>query len=405
MRRHPALATRHGIRRRTDRVVAALQQVHPAGAVALVLLVMVAVWLVVAALGGPPLPLVHLYYVAIVLAAYRFGLRGAVPTAAGSGILAGPLAALPPTPFGEDTLGWAVRCAMFVSVGAVLSLALSARDRGSEQQVTDDVRTAFDRRDDRPPVDPELVARAPALVASGALTMVYQPIYSLRDGRLVAVEALARFDLPGRPGPQEVFAAAARAGCDRELELLAVRAALRGGTDLPAGVDLCVNVSPGTLADPRLHDLVVTARPRSVVVEVTEHAVIHDYDLLRDALARLADAEVRVAVDDAGSGFASLRHVVQLAPHIIKLDLSLAQGVTVSPLRRALGESLADFAHRSDALLVAEGVEDEHDLVTWAALGADLVQGYAVGRPGALPFAPTSDVVVRCLRRAGLPAR
>jgi EAL domain-containing protein (putative c-di-GMP-specific phosphodiesterase class I) len=368
---------------------------------ALVVGVMVAVWLVVAALGGPPIPLVHLYYVAIVLATFRFGLRGGVLVGLGSGALSGPLATVPPSAPGDDALGWVVRCAMFVSVGAVLALALSLRDRGSERQVSRDVRSAVDRPSSGE-VDADLVARVPGVIAARALTVVFQPLYLVADGTLLAVEALARFDLPGRPGPADVFAAAASSGHDRELELLAVELALDGAATLPPDVDICVNVSPGTIADPRLHALVVAARPRRVVLEVTEHAVIRDYGLLRSALARLADADVRIAVDDAGSGFASLRHVVQLAPDVIKLDMSLTQGVTGSPLRRALGESLADFAHRAGTLLVAEGVEDEQDLTTWAAIGADVVQGYAVGRPGAPPFAMVSDVVLRCVRRAGL---
>jgi EAL domain-containing protein (putative c-di-GMP-specific phosphodiesterase class I) len=364
---------------------------------------MVAVWFLVTAVGGPPIPLVHLYYVAILLATFRFGLRGAVVVGLVAGALSGPFATVPPTAPGDDALGWAVRCAMFVSVGAVLALALSLRDRDTERQVGRDVRSALDRPGNGI-VDAALVARLPGVLADRAVAVVFQPLYRVADGALVAVEALARFELPGRPGPAEVFAAAHEAGRGRELELLAVELSLDGAAGLPAQVDLCVNVSPGTLADPRLHDLVVRAGPRRVVLEVTEHAVIRDYGLLHSALARLADADVRIAVDDAGSGFASLRHVVQLAPDIIKLDLSLTQGVTGSPLRRALGEALAEFAHRAGALLVAEGVEDEQDLSTWAAIGADLVQGYAVGRPGPLPFAPVSDVVLRSVRRAGLTA-
>nr|WP_297428091.1 EAL domain-containing protein [uncultured Actinotalea sp.] len=390
----------HAGPRLPDRLVDALHRLPGWGVVASTAGVMVAVWSLVTAVGGPPIPLVHLYYVAILLATFRFGLRGAVVGGLAAGALSGPLATVPPTAPGDDALGWAVRCAMFVSVGAVLTLALSLRDRDSERQVGRDVRSALELPSSRE-VDAALVALVPDVVAERAVAVVFQPLYRVADGTLVAVEALARFDLPGRPGPADVFAAAHEAGQGPELELLAVELALDGSAGLPWQVDLCVNVSPATLADPRLHDLVVRARPRRVVLEVTEHAVIRDYGLLRAALARLAGADVRIAVDDAGSGFASLRHVVQLAPDIIKLDLSLTQGVTGSPLRRALGESLAEFAHRAGALLVAEGVEDEQDLSTWAAMGADVVQGYAVGRPGPLPFAPVSEVVLRSVRRAG----
>jgi EAL domain-containing protein (putative c-di-GMP-specific phosphodiesterase class I) len=102
---------------------------------------------------------------------------------------------------------------------------------------------------------------------------------------------------------------------------------------------------------------------------------------------------VRIAVDDAGAGISSLRHIVQLAPETIKLDISLTQGVGTSPLRRALAGALIDFAQRTDAELIVEGIEEISDLSTWTALGADAVQGFLVGRPGNLPVAQTSALI------------
>jgi len=93
-------------------------------------------------------------------------------------------------------------------------------------------------------------------------------------------------------------------------------------------------------------------------------------------------------VDDAGAGFASLQHIVRLAPDVIKLDISLTQDVGSSAVRRALGGGLVEFVHHTGATLVVEGIEDEADLRTWSELGADAVQGYLVGRPGA----PTTDL-------------
>jgi EAL domain-containing protein (putative c-di-GMP-specific phosphodiesterase class I) len=214
---------------------------------------------------------------------------------------------------------------------------------------------------------------------------VFQPVYAMDDGRLISVEALTRFDTPERTTPDRWFAAAHAAGLGVELEIAAAESALRAAHGLPPHVTLSVNASPATVADPRLLDLVRDHPDRRLMVEITEHAVIEDYPLLREALAALVSMGVELAVDDAGAGFASLQHIVQLEPDVIKLDLSLTQDVTGSPLRLALASALTEFTMRSGARLVVEGVETAADLAAWRRLGAYAVQGYLVGSPGGLP--------------------
>lgn len=137
----------------------------------------------------------------------------------------------------------------------------------------------------------------------------------------------------------------------------------------------------------------VRATERQLVVEITEHAVVEDYHLLQHTVHDLRALGVQIAVDDAGAGISSLRHIVQLAPETIKLDISLTQGVGSSPLRRALAGALIEFAQRIGAQLIVEGIEEVSDLTTWTALGADAVQGFLVGRPGALPVAANSALI------------
>ncbi len=122
-----------------------------------------------------------------------------------------------------------------------------------------------------------------------------------------------------------------------------------------------------------------------MTVEITEHAGIEDYDVLAARIEALRRAGIRIAVDDAGAGVASLRHIVQLAPHVIKLDISLTQGVATSPLRRALAGSLIEFAQQTGAQLLVEGIEDAEDLAIWTASARTPAQGYLIGRPSALP--------------------
>jgi hypothetical protein len=122
-----------------------------------------------------------------------------------------------------------------------------------------------------------------------------------------------------------------------------------------------------------------------VVLEITEHAAVADYELLERALAPHRASGLRLAVDDAGAGYASFRHVLRLQPEFIKIDLSLVRDIHLDPVRQALTSSLLAVARTGGAQLVAEGVETQDELDTLARLGVTLVQGYLLGRPTADP--------------------
>ena len=359
-----------------------------------------AIWGVVLLAGGTHTATPHLFYLPIILAPLVLGLRGALVVALVAAVLAGPFMPLD-TATGEqqELSDWLVRGAMFVLVGSAAAVSLALRDRLHTEQLSAELRSTLSRAAAQPVVDDELVARVPAVLEARALRCVFQPIYSLADGRLVGVEALARFDAEPHHAPDAWFAAAYRAGLGPDLELAAIELALEDARALPDDVFLSVNAGPATLADPRLLALVQRNRQVRIDVEVTEHVVVEDYPLLRERLLDLRIAGAQIAVDDAGAGFASLQHIVQIAPDIIKLDLSLTQDVGSSPLRRALAGSLIEFAERTGALLVVEGIESEADLTVWTALGAHAVQGFLVGRPGPLPVA-ASSALVRSLRGA-----
>jgi EAL domain-containing protein (putative c-di-GMP-specific phosphodiesterase class I) len=225
------------------------------------------------------------------------------------------------------------------------------------------------------------------LVDDRAFRTAFQPVFSLRDGRLLMAEALTRFDRStdagtAPPSTLQWFGSARRVGLGVELELAAADVALATAAELPAHVPLSVNLSPDTLFDPRLEGLLDAHADRELVVEVTEHAVVTDYPRLSAAIAALRARGCRLAVDDAGAGFASLRHVVRLAPELIKLDASLTQEIEHDPMRRALAASLVMFAHRTGSQLIVEGIERAEDLDVWHLLGADGAQGFLLGRPG-----------------------
>jgi EAL domain-containing protein (putative c-di-GMP-specific phosphodiesterase class I) len=226
-------------------------------------------------------------------------------------------------------------------------------------------------------------SRIRAILDSDHLDIEFQPIFDLLDCRIVSLEALARFwTEPMRP-PSAWFAEATEVGLGVELELAAMRAALLRLEDFPADVAIALNVSPATAIDPRFCELLLDVAER-VVIEITEHAQVDDYDALREALAPLRERGAQLAIDDVGAGFANLRHILRLAPDIVKLDLSLTQEIARDPAREALASSLVGFAGGVGASIVAEGISSDEDLALLRTLGVDYGQGFHLARPSSL---------------------
>jgi EAL domain-containing protein (putative c-di-GMP-specific phosphodiesterase class I) len=218
------------------------------------------------------------------------------------------------------------------------------------------------------------------------LAIVFQPVMGLRLRRVAGVEALSRIAVEPRRGPDVWFGEAFTVGLGVDLELAAIARALDGFARLPAGAYLAFNTSPETV----LSDGFTTAldgRPLDrLVVEVTEHAAVADYRALHDALAPLREGGLRLAIDDMGSGYANMQHVLRLAPDIIKLDVALVRGIDRDRARRALAGSLAVFAEEMGARLVAEGIETPAELDCLVELGVPYGQGFELARPGPLPL-------------------
>ena len=218
-------------------------------------------------------------------------------------------------------------------------------------------------------------------VAQRAFHPVFQPIVDVVRHRVVAYEALTRF--ADGSAPDVRFAEADRVGLGLVLEQATLEAALDAARQLPPRVWLHVNVSPALmLAGEPLRAIVAAAR-RRIVLEVTEHTVIDDYAAFRAALAALGPT-VRLAVDDAGAGFASLRHILELQPALVKLDRSVIGGIDADPARQALVAGMVHFAQDTGCQLIAEGVETEAELRALQEHGIRLVQGYLLGLPAPL---------------------
>src|SRR3954454_5859157 len=218
---------------------------------------------------------------------------------------------------------------------------------------------------------------------------VFQPIVDLDRGVACGYEMLARFVSPIKASPLAWLAEAARRELDTQLEAMLVEAGLDALGWLPDGCFLTINVSPRALGSEHVAALLAARESlEGVVIEVTEQAVVEDYDDLEYVLRSLRAAGAAIAVDDAGAGYASLHHIVELRPQFVKLDRSLVADLDRDPTKLAVIEALATFAGRIDSWMVGEGVERAEEVEALQRLRVPLAQGFWLGMP-----APAMDPV------------
>lgn len=232
-----------------------------------------------------------------------------------------------------------------------------------------------------------------------AITPVFQPIVSLATGRVSGYEALARFPTPPDRRPDEWFALAQRVGLGPKLEARAVAAAL-AVPGRPEGTYLSFNLSPSAIASPEVQE-VLPEDLSGLVIEITEHERVADETELREQLAPLRARGARIAVDDAGAGYAGLQQVMRIHPDIIKLDRSLVADVDSDPAKSALIDAFARFARGTGAVVCAEGIETAGELRVVADLDVTYGQGFGLGKPQE-PWASMSPWVAATLSRRGL---
>jgi EAL domain-containing protein (putative c-di-GMP-specific phosphodiesterase class I) len=217
------------------------------------------------------------------------------------------------------------------------------------------------------------------VIDNHAFRPVFQPIVVLRSSEIIGYEALTRFADGTRADKR--FLEAHMAGMSVRLEMACVMEQLEAATWLPEGTWVSLNISPALAS--AVVPLVASLEraDREVVLEITEHVEIGDYEKLVSAL-ELIRGRARLAVDDAGAGYAGLRHILELRPHFVKLDVSLVRNVDTDAARQAMVAGMAHFARNAGCELIAEGIETEDELGQLIRLGVSLGQGYLFGRPG-----------------------
>src|SRR5882757_8978970 len=233
--------------------------------------------------------------------------------------------------------------------------------------------------------------RIRAVIEKNQIAMVYQPIWDLNEQRPDGFECLARFTGGPSRSPDKWFMEAAEIGLGTLLELAAIRIAQSSLSAFPDHVYLAVNASPKTILSGELANTLIGMPAERIVLEITEHAHVDDYEGLLRALEPLRSRGVRLAVDDAGAGFSSLQHILQLRPDVIKLDMALTRHIHLDPARRALASALVAFARNTNSRIVAEGVETASELEALRSIGIEKAQGYFLGRP--MPFDDATKLV------------
>jgi EAL domain-containing protein (putative c-di-GMP-specific phosphodiesterase class I) len=218
------------------------------------------------------------------------------------------------------------------------------------------------------------------LIADGGPVVALQPIVDLATGARVGAEALSRFPAEWGMAPDVVFAEAHSVELGHRLELLALERAA-AHLDVVGGY-VAMNVSPATLLTPEFSEFLARLPLDRVLLELSEHDQVEDYDTLAATLATFRAAGLRLAIDDVGAGFSSLRHIVVTSPDVIKIDRSIVAGLDHDPVLSKLVHSLVQFGHGCDVRVVAEGIETADEAAALRALGVDYGQGWFYGRPG-----------------------
>lgn len=227
----------------------------------------------------------------------------------------------------------------------------------------------------------EKLERIRAVIEKRDFWMVYQPIFHLADNTIVGYEALARFRPEPYRSPDRWIDEAGEVGLRTKLEIKLLETALEGLRLISDDVYLSLNVCPDALLDGSVVNLLAKQPLHRLMLEVTEHTSIVDYAVIATILEPLRQRGLRLAVDDAGAGYASFRHILKLKPDVIKLDRSLISNVDSDSNCCAMASALIRFAEQTGSKIIAEGVETDAELAVLRGLRVAKAQGFLLGMP------------------------
>lgn len=222
------------------------------------------------------------------------------------------------------------------------------------------------------------------IISTKNIHTYFQPIFNLKTNKISGFESLARFFIEPYRAPDVWFNEAATFGLGESLEMSAIENTLAVSAEFDKDLYISINTSPEHILSGALEKALHNTDCRKIVLEITEHTQILDYQAIRDKLAPLRAEGMRLAIDDAGAGYASFQHILELQADIIKLDVSLTQNINCDKSKFLLAKALCGFSKAINCIILAEGIETLEELNALRTLGVDKVQGYFLGKPGPL---------------------
>ncbi len=227
----------------------------------------------------------------------------------------------------------------------------------------------------------EVTERIKYVLDKNKIDIHFQPIYNLNTKQVSGFESLSRFAMEPYRTPDIWFAEALQVGLGEQLEIMAIKKAIKEIDKFDSDIYISINASPEYVLNGALSNVLNDIKIDRIVLEVTEHSPIKNYSNFRTALEPLRKRGMRLAIDDAGAGYSSFQHVLELEADIIKLDNSLVRNIHSSPRKLLLAKALCAFAKAIKCIVIAEGVETVEELDVLRELGVNKVQGYLLGRP------------------------
>lgn len=257
----------------------------------------------------------------------------------------------------------------------------------------------------------QLVERLHEIIGQRQLTALFQPIIQMQSGEIIGYEGLIRgpSDSPLH-SPLNLFKVARECNLSVEVEHLCRRVTLERFAELKLPGNLFLNVSPECLVQQpdakhgeTLHYIhEVGIDPKRVIIELTESQPTYDYDLLRAAVTHYRAMGFRIAIDDLGEGFSSLRLWSELRPEYVKIDMHFVQGINQDAIKLQFVRSIQEIAEKSGTIVIAEGIETDAELLLIRDLGVACGQGYKIARPHAQPATELSSDLRALLRQNGV---
>lgn len=246
------------------------------------------------------------------------------------------------------------------------------------------------------------------------LSALFQPILDMSSGELIGFEGLIRGPANSPlHSPVNLFSAAKQQGRMLEVEMLCRQIVLEQFAQLRLPGKLFLNVSPDALTHPSFKNgqtlefmKKIGISPEHVIIEITENQPIFDFEAVRNALLHYRQMGFKIAMDDLGEGFSSLRLWSELRPEFVKIDMHFVQGVNTDPLKLQFLKSIQQIAESCGTQVIAEGVETEAELRTIRDIGIAMGQGYFIARPSPTPplvAPPEASLVLNSARTAGYP--